>query len=279
MGYQIHIISDGTGKTAEQIVQAALVQFENIGEEIIIHPDVRTVDQVVAIFDTLFHSKCLIVHTVVKHELRNKIHELGKLYSIRTIDLMGPLLSQISSHLSIEPIGRPGAFHELNKAYFQRIDAIEFAIRHDDGMRSEELGKADIVLIGVSRTFKTPLSIYLANLGWLTGNIPLVLDFELPAIVNKLPSHKVFGLTTNPERLSVLRKTRDNYLKSSTGNYSSLDHVRRELLYASDVFSRHRGWEVIDVTNKSLEEIASAILSKLKNYYVKDFNKFSEYPG
>lgn len=279
MGYQIHIISDGTGKTAEQIVQAALVQFENIGEEIIIHPDVRTVDQVVAIFDTLFHSKCLIVHTVVKHELRNKIHELGKLYSIRTIDLMGPLLSQISSHLSIEPIGRPGAFHELNKAYFQRIDAIEFAIRHDDGMRPEELGKADIVLIGVSRTFKTPLSIYLANLGWLTGNIPLVLDFELPAIVNKLPSHKVFGLTTNPERLSVLRKTRDNYLKSSTGNYSSLDHVRRELLYASDVFNRHRGWEVIDVTNKSLEEIASAILSKLKNYYVKDFNKFSEYPG
>ncbi len=279
MGYQIHIISDGTGKTAEQIVQAALVQFENIGEEIIIHPDVRSVEQVVEIFDTLFHSKCLIVHTVVKHELRNKIHELGKLYSIRTIDLMGPLLSQISSHLSIEPIGRPGAFHELNKAYFQRIDAIEFAIRHDDGMRSEELGKADIVLIGVSRTFKTPLSIYLANLGWLTGNIPLVLDFELPAIVNKLPSQKVFGLTTNPERLSVLRKTRDSYLNSSTGNYSSLDHVRRELLYASDVFSRHRGWEVIDVTNKSLEEIASAILSKLKNYYVKDFNKFSEYPG
>jgi regulator of PEP synthase PpsR (kinase-PPPase family) len=199
------------------------------------------VEQVVEIFDTLFHSKCLIVHTVVKHELRNKIHELGKLYSIRTIDLMGPLLSQISSHLSIEPIGRPGAFHELNKAYFQRIDAIEFAIRHDDGMRSEELGKADIVLIGVSRTFKTPLSIYLANLGWLTGNIPLVLDFELPAIVNKLPSQKVFGLTTNPERLSVLRKTRDSYLNSSTGNYSSLDHVRRELLYASDVFSRHRG--------------------------------------
>ena len=276
MDYHIHIISDGTGKTAEQIVKAALVQFENIQEVITIHSEIRTEEQVIRIFDSIFHSKCFIVHTVVTHELRNRILELGRLYSIRTIDLMGPLLSQISSHLSVEPIGRPGAFHELNKAYFQRIDAIEFAIRHDDGMRSEELNNADIVLIGVSRTFKTPLTIYLANMGWLTGNIPLVLDFELPDIVNQLPSNKVFGLTTTPERLSVLRRTRDEYLRSSTGSYSSLDQARKELLYSSSIFSRHRGWEVIDVTNKSLEEIASAILSKLKKHYVKDFNKYHE---
>jgi len=276
MDYHIHIISDGTGKTAEQIVRAALVQFENIQEVITIHSEIRSEEQVITIFDSIFDSKCFIVHTVVTHELRNRIVDLGKLYSIRTIDLMGPLLSQISSHLSIEPIGRPGAYHELNKAYFQRIDAIEFAIRHDDGMRAEELDKADIVLIGVSRTFKTPLTIYLANMGWLTGNIPLVLDYELPDIVNQLPKNKVFGLTTTPERLSVLRRTRDEYLRSSTGSYSSLDQARKELLYSSSIFSRHRGWEVIDVTNKSLEEIASAILSKLKKHYVKDFNKYQE---
>jgi len=275
MDYHIHIISDGTGKTAEQIVRAALVQFEPLQEVISIHPEVRSEEQVVKIFDSLFHSRCFIVHTVVSHDLRNRILELGKLYSIRTIDLMGPLLSQISSHLSMEPIGRPGAFHELNKAYFQRIDAIEFAIRHDDGMRSEELDKADIVLVGVSRTFKTPLSIYLANLGWMTGNIPLVLDFELPDILNNLPPHKVFGLTTTPERLSVLRKTSDEYLHASTGNYSSLENVRKELLYAATVFERHRRWDVIDVTNKSLEEIASAILSRLKREYVTDFNKYT----
>lgn len=273
MEYPIHIISDGTGKTAEQIVRAALVQFEDIREEIIIHPEVRTEEQIVKIFDSIFNSKCFIVHTVVSFELRNKILELGKLYSIRTIDLMGPLLSQISSHLSINPVEKPGAFHELNKAYFQRIDAIEFAIRHDDGLRSEELDKADIVLIGVSRTFKTPLTIYLANMGWLTGNIPLVMDMDLPDIVNKLPHHKVFALTTTPERLSVLRRTRDEYLKASTGSYSSLDHVRRELMFASGIFNRNRGWTTIDVTNKSLEEIASEILSRLKNYYVRDFNK------
>lgn len=273
MDYHIHIISDGTGKTAEQIVQAALVQFENIQEEIIIHPEVRSEEQLVQIFDSIFHSNCFVVHTVVSFELRNRILELGKLYSIRTIDLMGPLLSQISSHLSINPIEKPGAFHEINKAYFQRIDAIEFAIKHDDGLRSEDLDKADIVLIGVSRTFKTPLTIYLANMGWLTGNIPLVLDMELPDIVDRLPHQKVFGLTTSPERLSVLRKTRDDYLKSSTGNYSSLEYVRRELMYASTIYNRHRGWTVIDVTNKSLEEIASEILSRLKRYYVKDFNK------
>ncbi|MBK7030451.1 MAG: kinase/pyrophosphorylase [Bacteroidales bacterium] len=273
MEYYIHIISDGTGKTAEQIVKAALVQFENLNEVIIIHSEVRTEEQIIGIFDTIIHSKCFVVHTVVSFELRNKILEYGRLYSIRTIDLMGPLLSQISSHLSIEPIGKPGAFHELNKAYFQRIDAIEFAIRHDDGLRSEELEKADIILIGVSRTFKTPLTIYLANLGWMTGNIPLVMDFDLPDIVYKLPHHKVFGLTTTPERLSILRKTRDEYLKSSTGSYSSLDNVRKELMYAGQIFSKHRGWEVIDVTNKSLEEIASQILSSLKKHYVMDFNK------
>lgn len=273
MEYHIHIISDGTGKTAEQIVKAALVQFENLNETTIIHSEIRSEDQIIAIFESIFHSRCFVVHTVVSYELRNRILECGKLYSIRTIDLMGPLLSQISSHLSIEPIGRPGAFHELNKAYFQRIDAIEFAIRHDDGLRSEELDKADIVLIGVSRTFKTPLSIYLANLGWMTGNIPLVMDMDLPEIVNRLPHHKVFGLTTTAERLSVLRKTRDEYLKAATGSYSSLDNVRKELMYAGMIFSRHRGWDVIDVTNKSLEEIASAILSRLKKHYVMDFNK------
>jgi regulator of PEP synthase PpsR (kinase-PPPase family) len=186
---------------------------------------------------------------------------------------MGPLLSQISSHLSIDPIEKPGAFHELNKEYFQRIDAIEFAIKHDDGLRAEELDRADIVLIGVSRTFKTPLSIYLANLGWLTGNIPLILDFELPEIVNHLPGHKVFGLTTNPERLSILRKTRDDYLNASTGNYSSLDYVRKELFYASNIFDRHRNWTTIDVTNRSLEEIASLIISRIKNKYATDLNK------
>jgi regulator of PEP synthase PpsR (kinase-PPPase family) len=273
MEYHIHIISDGTGKTAEQIVRAALVQFENLQEEIIIHPEVRTEEQILKVFDSIFHSRCFIVHTVVSFELRNKILEYGKLYSIRTIDLMGPLLSQISSTLSINPIERPGAFHELNKAYFQRIDAIEYAIKHDDGLRTDELDKADIVLIGVSRTFKTPLSIYLANMGWLTGNIPLVLDFELPDIVNKLPHHKVFGLTTSPERLSVLRKTRDDYLRSSTGSYSNLDYVRKELMYASTIYNRHRGWTIIDVTNKSLEEIAAEIIARLKRQYVTDFNK------
>jgi len=273
MEYQIHIISDGTGKTADRIVRAALVQFENVPDDIIIHRDVLTEEQIVGIFDSIFNTKCFVVHTVVSFEMRNKIVEYGKMYSIRTIDLMGPLLSQISSLLSIDPIEKPGAFHELNKEYFQRIDAIEFAIKHDDGLRSEELDKADIVLIGVSRTFKTPLTIYLANLGWMTGNIPMILDFELPDIVNRLPGHKVFGLTTNPERLSLLRKTRDDYLKSSTGNYSSLDYVRKELFYANSIFEHHRSWTTIDVTNRSLEEIASLIISRIKNKYATDLNK------
>ena len=269
----IHIISDGTGRTAEQIVKAALVQFEGVQVKIIIHSNVQKKEELKKIFDSIVCDQCMIVHTVVSNELRNEIIQNGKIFNMNSIDLMGPLLSQISSHLSIHPAEKPGVFHELNKAYFQRIDAIEFAIKHDDGQRAEELDQADIVLLGVSRTFKTPLSIYLANLGWKTGNFPLVLDFELPAFFSKIPSVKIFGLTTEPLRLATLRQARDNYLNHGTGNYSTLEQTKKELNYANGIFQRFPNWHIIDVTNKPLEEIASNILSKIKKEYVTDFNK------
>ena len=273
MDHIIHIISDGTGRTAEQTVRAALVQFEDVQVKIIIHGNVREKEDLIKIFDSINCIRCMVVHTVVSNDLRNSIIENGKIYNINTIDLMGPLLSQLSSHLSIYPAEKPGVFHELNKAYFQRIDAIEFTMKHDDGLRTEELDKADIILVGVSRTFKTPLSIYLANLGWKTANVPLVLNFDIPDILSEITPKKIFGLTTDPLRLSTLRKARDLYLKNATGNYSTLEQVKSELNYASKIFHKFPQWNIIDVTNKPLEEIASSILSIIKNEYVKDFNK------
>lgn len=177
-----------------------------------------------------------------------------------TIDLMGPLLAQIAHHLEHSPAEKPGLFRELNREYFRRIEAVEFALRHDDGQRACELDVAEIVLMGVSRTFKTPLSIHFAFRGWLVGNVPVTLDVPLPPILEPLPPSKVFGLTTDPVNLTELRRARHKHPGGATGSYADFDFVRRELAYAEMLFRSHSGWSVIDVTNKPIEEIASEIL-------------------
>ena len=158
----IFIISDGTGNTAKQALTAALVQFESTEVETHIRPNVRKKKQVLDIISEAYEIKGIIIHTVVSKKLRHLIHELGRLHELRTIDLMGPLLAQLSHHFHNAPSEKPGIFHKYNRAYFQRIEAVEFTLCHDDGQRTEELNKADIVLLGVSRTFKTPLSVYMA---------------------------------------------------------------------------------------------------------------------
>ena len=178
--FQIFVISDGTGGTAEQMLRAALTQFT--GTEFQIHrfPEVRTEEQVLTIVEEAVRVQSFIVHTVVSAEMRSRIADLGRLHNIETIDLMGPLLAQLTYQFSDAPSGKPGLFRKLNKEYFQRIEAMEFAFRHDDGQRAKELSKADLVLTGVSRTFKTPLSIYLAFKGWLVGNVPIISDIPPP---------------------------------------------------------------------------------------------------
>ena len=179
---------------------------------------------------------------------------------------MGPLLAQLSQQLAGSPSERPGLFHELNKAYFQRIDAMEFTLRHDDGQRVHELSKAEIVLLGVSRTFKTPLSIYLAFKGWFVANVPVVLGIDPPPELFELPPGRVFALTTEPNRLISLRRVRHAHLGRATGGYADPDQVRSELRYARQLCASHPDWPVITVTNKPIEEIASEILVFLRRY-------------
>jgi len=261
---QIFIISDGTGRTAEQSVKAALTQFEKTEVQLNVRHHVRTENQVLQIINEALDVKGFIVHTVVSKKLRDKILNLGRLHDVETIDLMGPLLAQLSHQFAYSPSEKPGIFHELNKAYFQRIEALEFAFRHDDGQKIEEFRKAEIVLLGVSRTFKTPLSIYFAFKGWLVANIPIILGIELPDIVFELPPERVFGLTTYPHRLVVLRSVRAKHLGGSTGNYADLGYVQRELKYASQIFNEQPKWSVIDVTNKPIEEIAFEIVNIIR---------------
>lgn len=260
----VFVVSDGTGGTAKQALKAALVQFECTEIETHIRPEVRTEQQVNEIISEAHLIQGLIIHTLVSKKLRHLILDQGRLHELRTIDLMGPLLAQLSNYLENSPSEKPGIYQKLNKAYFQRIEAVEFTLRHDDGQHVDELKSADIVLLGVSRTFKTPLSVYMAHKGWRVANVPIILNIPVPDIIFNLPPERVFCLTTNSGRLAELRQARDKYLGGFTGHYSSRSYVLEELNFASRIYRTHPKWTVISVTNKPIEEICSEILAKMR---------------
>ena len=258
---QIFVVSDGTGGTAKRALNAALTQFEGADVQIIERPNIRKKEQIESVVREAAKVNGFIIHTMVSHNLRKVMLRAGRLYNIATFDLMGPLLERLSQQLLISPSMKPGLFQQLNEAYFRRIETMEFAFRHDDGLRIEEIKKAEIVLIGVSRTFKTPLSIYLSFKGWFVANIPIILDMPLPPVLDELPQGCVFGLRSDPHRLAELRRVREAHFSGATGDYAKTEFVRREMHYAMKLFNAHPKWPVIDVTSKPIEEIASEILA------------------
>ena len=260
----IFVLSDGSGKTAAQSINAALTQFSDSDTRILVRGNVRSKEQATRIVREAAACDGLVIHTVVTKELRDYILEVGRTLNVEAIDLMGPLLAGLSQRLSDSPSEKPGLFHELNKAYFQRMESMEFAIRHDDGQKTSELPKAHLVLVGVSRTFKTPLSMYLAFKGWLVANVPIVLELEPPDILLDLPPNRVFGLTTNANCLAMLRQVRQEHFGEALGNYADPVYVRKELAYAHRIFDQQT-WNILDVTNKPIEEIATQILSIAKD--------------
>ncbi len=260
----IYILSDSTGKTAEQALKAGLTQFSETEVEIVVHSNIRTSEQVNKIVAKAAEDGAFIIHTVVSTNMRNFISKTGRLHNVETIDLMGPLLAQLSQQFANSPSEEPGLFRKLNRAYFQRIEAMEFVLRHDDGQRAHELKRAEIVLVGVSRTFKTPISIFLATKGWMTANVPIILDLKPTSELFKLPPERVFGLTSDARNLAMLRQVRHDYLGGATGDYADFEHIRKELVYAHSIFEKNPGWSIIKVTNKPIEEIASQILAILR---------------
>ncbi len=258
---KIFIISDGTGRTATQALSAAMTQFPAQEVEIILHKEVRSKAKILNAVKDASEKEAFIVHTMVSNELREFMINSGRKFNVETIDLMGPLLSRLSEKLITSPTEKPGLFSEINKEYFKRIDAMQFAFQHDDGLRPEGLHKAEIVLLGVSRTFKTPLSIYLAFKGWFVANIPIILGLEPPEELFSLSPERVICLTNNAHNLAKLRHTRHERFGHGMGEYSTPVFVERELNYADSIFRRQPKWPVIRVTNKPIEEIASEILA------------------
>ncbi|MCX6251213.1 MAG: kinase/pyrophosphorylase [Bacteroidetes bacterium] len=267
---KIFVVSDGTGRTAEQILMAALTQFPNARVEIVMKQEIRKEQQIEEIVKEVDEAKGIIVHTLVSEVLRENLVRTSRIHNIDAIDLMGPLLSRLSHHLANSPSEEPGLFYRLNKEYFKRIDSMQFAFMHDDGQRYYEYEKSEILLVGVSRTFKTPLSIYLAFKGWFVANYPIVLGVTPPEVISQLPLGHVFGLITHPHDLSTLRSVRQEHLGGNTGEYSSIEYVRRELNYSNSIFNQYQ-WPVVSVTNKPIEEIATEILAIKRRLNYEEF--------
>lgn len=259
----IYVISDGTGRTAQQAVKAALTQFKGSNPEIKRYGNILNIQQVMEVVSWAKAEKAIIIHTLVTDKLREELVKLTRIHHVESIDLMGPLLHRLSDHLSANPSEEPGLYRVLSDSYFRKIETMQFAIKHDDGKRIYNIDKAEIIILGVSRTFKTPLSIYLAFRGWYVANVPIILDFPVPDEVLQIPSEKIYCLTTYPSRLTLLRRAREDRLKVSTGNYADPVYVRKEINYANRIFGSHPGWQKINVTSKSIEEIAAEIITLL----------------
>lgn len=238
-----------------------MMQFPDQDIDIQRFSDIRTAGQLQDLVDQAASQKAFIVHTLVSDKIREELFRMARLRNVETIDLMGPLLDRMSDRFAANPSEQPGLFRVLDESYFRRIETMQFAFNHDDGKRVEELQKAEIVLLGVSRTFKTPLSIYLAFKRWFVANVPIVLGIPAPPIIYKVPPERVFCLVTYPNRLAQLRKARQDRLGGTPLDYANPDYVKRECAYASQIFASQPKWQHINVTSKSIEEIAAEIVA------------------
>jgi hypothetical protein len=263
-GRFIDVVSDSTGETAEKVVRAALLQFPKAGAEIRLHTRVRTKDIARPILERAGKDGALVVFTVVSPELREYIHTLSYELKFDAVDVIGALIGKLTHFLEKEPINTPSAMLPLSEEYFRRIEAVEFAVKSDDGKEPRNFKKADLVLVGVSRTSKTPLSTLLAQRGIKVANLPLVIGIAIPPELEEAPQDRIVALTIGIDHLCEIRQARLRQLgMPSETSYGLRDHVKEELSWAQKLFEAHR-WPVIDVTGRAIEETAVIILETLK---------------
>ncbi len=253
-------VSDGTGRTAQRVSEAALLQFAARPEvQIERRPGVLTPEQVRQVIREAGERGAMIVHTLVSAELRRYLYMEATSYNVIAVDLMGGILTEMGRYLEATPQSNPGIFYGDSR-YLQRVDALDYTIRHDDGRSTEDLERADVILVGVSRTSKTPLSVFLAYRGYCVANIPVVLNMPLPKKLDAVPAGRIVGLVVNPRILAAVRESRLRQYPEIGLDYASLEHVREELHYSRLLFAE-RGWPVVDVSGKAIEETAREVLS------------------
>lgn len=259
--YQIYLISDSTGMTVNTLHRSVLTQFKGQKTHISYHSKIRTDDQIAHVIEQAEIDKPFLIYTLVNKDHRARLFQFADKNGLYSVDVLGPILKKMAAMFEVKPEYLPGLFHSLSEEYFNRIESVEFAVKNDDGKNPNTLRDADIVLVGVSRTSKTPLSIYLAGLGYKAANVPLVLGIDPPEELFKINQRKIFGLIISPEKLKALRQERMKRLNQSDyTDYADEFHIYDELEYSRDIFKKNQKWIVIDVSNKSVEETASEIL-------------------
>lgn len=257
----IYILSDGTGETAERVARATILQFSNAAIEFRVFSRVLSPSEISEIVQQAERDQPFIFYTMVNPEHRELLRSLAADKHIECADLIGALMVKVATYLGQKPLLEPGLGHALDDDYFRRVEAVEFAVKNDDGQEPRNMLKADIVLVGLSRTSKTPLSIYLAHKGWRVANVPLVKGINPPNELFEIPQQKIFALSIGLDALVKIRRARLRHLGISEGSdYATRDSVADELRWVQDLYARHPDWPVFDVTNRAIEETAAEIL-------------------
>jgi len=265
----IYVISGNLGVLGEQLVRTGLAQFQGAQPSIKIIPRVQHLSQLETILTDAASVGATVVHTMVNAEMRHALVELARAKNVIAIDVLGPFLEHIARQINQEPVGKPGLYRQLHETYFKRIDAIEFTTTLDDGMNYQKWQQAEIVLVGVSRVGKTPISLYLSMLGWKVANVPLVAEITPPDELFQLDRRRVVGLTIDPTQLLHHRNHRQSQLGvTGASDYNRPEKIYAELEFARQIFRRGR-FKVIDISDKPIEtcadEIIGLVLRQLKS--------------
>lgn len=260
----IYVLSDSTGETAERVIRAALSQFyeEDVKVQRLFQiRDQADVQQAMAV---AVHDPGMIVYTLVDPNLSHIVERIAEENGLIAVDLLSSLIYNLSRYLGAPSREKPGLLHRIDTDYHRRVEAVNFTVKHDDGQETRYLHKADLVLVGVSRSSKTPLSMYLAHKGYRVANIPLVQGIEPPEELFQIDQNKVVALTIDPKRLVEIRTSRLlNMRQSPRSTYADYQKVEDEINFCRQLYRRHPQWFVIDVTHKSVEEAASEILRRI----------------
>jgi regulator of PEP synthase PpsR (kinase-PPPase family) len=258
--FHLHLVSDATGETVSAVARACLVQFDLV--EPVTHPWwlVRTLGQVERVVAGVAANPGVVLATVVDAPVRNKLEELCRQIHVPCISVLDPILAALAGHLNVGFSTQPGRQHMLDAEYFRRIDAMHFTLAHDDGQMLDDIDDADIIVVGVSRTSKTPTCMYLANRGIKAANVPLVFSLPLPTELLAAKSPLIVGLTMEPRTLTDVRRSRLKFLTpGKETDYADPDMVREEISEARQLYARQR-WPMIDVSHRSIEEVSATIL-------------------
>ena len=261
--FHVHLVSDSTGETLNAMARAVCARFENVLPIEHIYALVRSQRQLDRALGDIEEAPGIVLHTIVDDKLREALEEGCRRMDMPCLPALDPLVSAMQRYLGAATTSRVGAHLRLDNDYFNRMDALNYAIGHDDGQGGQDLDQADVVLLGVSRTSKTPTCIYLAHRGVRAANIPLVPHMPAPAQLLELKNTLIVGLIASPDRLAQIRRNRLLSLKEDRApDYADIDAIRQEIIHARRLFERH-GWPVIDVTRRSVEETAAGIINLL----------------